>query len=88
MRLLATAEEGWKKRVNETSTKDASRFTVAGKMGKKLPDFDPCDPEVNVPITPKKITPKPIAFLATNGKIPKRSLTRKNQISLKSAEGR
>ena len=34
MRLLATAEEGWKKRVNETSTKDANRFTVAGKMGK------------------------------------------------------
>ena len=51
MRLLATAEEGWRKRVNEASTKDANRFTVAGKMGK----WDPSKKKKKMLKDPQKI---------------------------------
>ena len=36
-------------------------------LGKKLPEFDPSDPALLVPLAPKKVTPKPMAFLSANG---------------------
>lgn len=68
LKVLETAQKGWRMRVHEP---DASRFTVAGKMGQRPVSVHGLSPELIKPISPlldrKKKAPIPLIVKASDG---------------------